>query len=179
VREAIGDHMQMMVDVWALDAAAFAVEAAHAFAPFDPGWFEEPIAGERLDDMAESRRQISMPIVTGERQIGLHHFGAALEKQAADIFSPNIVGVGGLLDFLDIARQAEAHDVLIAPHCWNSTLVGAAAMVHTCAVLPNALIGEYFPQYGCVLRDPWQNRHDGHGRPGCARRCARPVCCHG
>lgn len=147
VREAIGDEARMLLDIWALGDADHALEAAHAFAPFDPFWFEEPIAGERIDEMAEIRRQVTMPIVTGERQMGRQHFRAVLEKQAADILNPDIVGVGGLQDIIEIAGMADAFDVLVAPHCWNSTLVGAAAMVHTCAVMPNALIGEYFPQY--------------------------------
>ena len=148
VREAIGDDAPMLLDIWALDDAAYALEAAHAFAPFNPFWFEEPIAGKRLEEMAEIRRQVTMPIVTGERQMGLHHFRRVLDTGAADILNPDIVGVGGIQDMLEIARMAAAYDVQIAPHCWDSTLVATAAMVHTCAVMPNALIGEHFPQYG-------------------------------
>ncbi len=147
VRQAIGDDTRLLLDIWALDDAQYALEAAHAFAPFDPFWFEEPIAGERFDDMAEIRRSIDMPIVTGERQMGMHHFRTVLDKQAADILNPDIVGAGGILEMIEIARMADSYDVLVSPHCWNSTIVGTAAMVHTCAVLPNALIGEYFPQY--------------------------------
>ena len=43
-----------------------------------------------------------------------------------------------------------AHQVaeVIRRHArWNSTLVATAAMIHTIAVLPNAIIGEYFPHY--------------------------------
>lgn len=147
VRAAIGDDTRLLLDAWALDDAGFAVEAARAFAPFRPFWFEEPVAGERIDAMAEVRRQIDIPVVTGERQAGLHHFRAVLEGQAADILNPDIVGVGGILDMLEIARLAATYDVNVAPHNWNSTIVGVAAMAHACAVMPNALIGEYFPDY--------------------------------
>jgi len=147
VRKAIGDDMRLLLDIWALDDAQYALEAARAFAPFNPFWFEEPVAGERLDEMAEIRRSIDIPVVTGERQIGLHHFRAVLEKQAADILNPDIVGAGGILEMIEIARLADSYGALISPHCWNSTLVGTVAMVHTSAVVPNAFIGEYFPQY--------------------------------
>ena len=147
VRAAIGDDTRLLLDAWALPDAAFAVEAARAFKPFNPFWFEEPVAGERIDAMAEVRSQIALPVVTGERQAGLHHFRAVLEKGAADILNPDIVGVGGLLEMLEIARLAESYGAKVAPHCWNSTTVAVAAMAHACAVMPNALIGEYFPDY--------------------------------
>jgi galactonate dehydratase len=105
------------------------------------------VAGDRIDDMAEVRRQIDIPVVTGERQSGLHHFRAILDKQAADILNPDIVGVGGILDMLEIAQLAATYGARVAPHCWNSTTVAVAAMAHACAVMPNALIGEYFPDY--------------------------------
>jgi len=147
VRESIGDDAHLLLDAWALDDAAFAVEAALAFAPFDPFWFEEPVAGERLDEMAEVRRKVGTPIVTGERQVGLHHFRAVLEKQAADILNPDIVGVGGISGMIEIARLAESYGARVSPHCWNSTTVAVAAMAHACTVIPNALIGEYFPDF--------------------------------
>ena len=147
VREAIGDDSRLLLDAWALDDVEFAVEAALAFAPFDPFWFEEPVAGERIDDMADVRRKVGIPIVTGERQIGMHHFRAVLDKQAADILNPDIVGVGGILEMIEIARLAESYGARISPHCWDSTIVAVAAMAHACAVIANALIGEYFPDF--------------------------------
>ncbi len=147
VRAAIGSDAHLLLDAWALDDAGYALEAALSFAPYDLFWFEEPIAGERIDEMAKIRRRIDTPIVTGERQIGLHHFRAVLEGRAADILNPDIAGVGGIRDMIEIARLADSYGVRVAPHCWNSTLVGVAAMVHACAVLPNALIGEYFPDF--------------------------------
>jgi len=147
VRAAIGDDTHLLLDTWALEDADFAVEAARAFAPFNPFWLEEPVAGERIDDLAVVRGQVDVPIVTGERQAGRHHFKAVLERQAVDILNPDIVGVGGILEMLEIAELAGKHGVKIAPHCWNSPLVAVAAMAHACAVMPNALIGEYFPDY--------------------------------
>jgi galactonate dehydratase len=147
VREAIGADTRLLLDIWALDDAQDALDAAEAFAPFNPFWFEEPIAGERHDEMAEIRRRIDMPVVTGERQMGMHHFRAVLDKQAADILNPEIVGVGGIQDIIEIARLAESYDIPVAPHNWNSTIVATAAMVHTSAVVSNALIGEYFYKF--------------------------------
>lgn len=147
VRQAIGNDAHLLLDIWVLDNPDDALLAAREFAPFNPFWFEEPIAGERIDDMARIRREIDIPIVTGERQIGVHHFRSVLEKEAADILNPDILGTGGIQDMIEISRLAASYDARISPHCWNSTLVGTAAMAHTMAVLPNAVIGEYFPHF--------------------------------
>ena len=147
VRQAIGDENHLLIDVWALASPDIALQAARAFAPYDLYWFEEPVAGERVDEMAEFSRQVDMPVVTGERQVGIHHFRSVLERKAADILNPDIVAAGGVQDMIEIGRMAQSYGARMSPHCWDSTLVATAAMVQTMAVLPNALIGETFPQY--------------------------------
>ncbi|MEM1154757.1 MAG: mandelate racemase/muconate lactonizing enzyme family protein, partial [Pseudomonadota bacterium] len=147
VRDAIGNDARLMIDVWALQDAGQALAAAREFAAFDPFWFEEPVAGERLADMAAIRREVDIPIVTGERQVGLHHYRSALEQEAADILNPDIVAIGGIQDMIETAQLAASYGASISPHCWNSTLVATAAMAHFMAVMPNATVGEYFPQY--------------------------------
>ena len=153
VREAVGPGTDLLLDIWALDDPQDAIEAAHAFAPFDPFWFEEPIAGERVDEMADIRKQVELPIVTGERQVGIHHFRSVLEKQAADILNPEILGSGGIQNVLEIGQLADSYGVKVSPHCWDSTLIGTAAMIHAMAVMPNMIIGEYFPHYAAFCSE--------------------------
>ena len=148
VREAIGDDTHLLLDAWALDDAQLAADAVRAFAAFNPFWFEEPVAGERIDVMADIRRGTDIPIVTGERQVGLHHYRAVLEKQAADILNPDIVAAGGIQDMIEIAQLAQSYNARISPHCWDSPIVATAAMLQTAAVLPNILMCEYFPAFG-------------------------------
>ena len=45
---------------------------------------------------------------------------------------------------LDVAAMAQPHAVAIAPHNYNSTLVGLAATMNFSAVIPNFWIAEYF-----------------------------------
>jgi L-alanine-DL-glutamate epimerase-like enolase superfamily enzyme len=49
--------------------------------------------------------------------------------------------------YRQIAQLAEPYGARVSPHCWNSTIVAVAAMTHASAVIPNALIGEYFPDF--------------------------------
>jgi len=39
---------------------------------------------------------------------------------------------------LQIAEEAEKVGITVSPHCWNSTTIAVAAMLHVCRVMPNA-----------------------------------------
>jgi galactonate dehydratase len=71
-------------------------------------------------------------------------FAQCLAARAADILNPDIANCGGLSAMLDIAAMAAPHGVAIAPHNYNSTLIGLAATAAFSAVIPNFLIAECF-----------------------------------
>ena len=85
-----------------------------------------------------------MPIVTGEAIYSKEGFASALAARAADILNPDICNCGGISAMLDIAAMAQPHAVAIAPHNYNSTLVGAAATMQLSAMIPNFWIAEFF-----------------------------------
>jgi galactonate dehydratase len=67
-----------------------------------------------------------------------------LAARAADIINPDICNCGGISAMLDIAAMAQPHAVAVAPHNYNSTLVGLAATVQLSATIPNFWIAECF-----------------------------------
>src|SRR5204862_377563 len=52
-----------------------------------------------------------------------------------------------------IAAMAQPQAVVMAPHNYNSTLVGLAATVHVSAVIPNFRIAEYFVNFQDLCRE--------------------------
>ncbi len=76
-----------------------------------------------------------------------------LAKRAADILNPDICVVGGITAMLDIAAMAQPQAIVMAPHNYNSTLVGLAATVHFSAVIPNFRIAEYFVNFQDLCRE--------------------------
>jgi galactonate dehydratase len=115
--------------------------------PLLPYWFEEPVDGVQISALSEIREKTGLRIVTGEKQYEVAYFKSILTANAADILNPDIAGVGGLLDIMEIAAMAHDHGVKISPHCWNSMTVAAAAMFHVCASIPNAEMAEIYPEY--------------------------------
>lgn len=146
-RDAIGPDADLMLDFAIEKDHALALKAAQAFEAYDPYWIEEPVAGEYLDAMAEIRAKTTSRIVTGERQAGLPHYRNVLNMRAADVLNPDIAGAGGILEMLSIGAMAEAHGVKVSPHSWNSTTVAYMAMLHVCAVMPNAIYAELYYDY--------------------------------
>ncbi|MFK7938411.1 MAG: mandelate racemase/muconate lactonizing enzyme family protein [Roseovarius sp.] len=146
-REAVGADVDIMLDFAIEPDPRRALQAERLFAPYAPYWIEEPVTGDDPNALAEFRARTDIRVTTGERQAGVHHFRNLLEKRAADVLNPDIVGVGGILTMLDIGAMAEAHSVAMSPHNWNSTTVAFAAMLHACAVMRNAGYAELFYDY--------------------------------
>ncbi len=146
-REAVGPNVDIMLDFSVQKDPRHALRAARLFEPFNPYWIEEPVAGDDLDAMAEFRVNTNCRVTTGERQSGIRHYRTVLMKRAADVLNPDIAGAGGILEMLEIGAMADAHSVKISPHSWNSTTVAFLAMLHTCAVMRNAIYAELYYDY--------------------------------
>src|SRR5206468_1418786 len=128
-------------------APMHAVRVARLLEPFDPFWYEEPVSARDLGALAECRREIRTPIVTGEELYTRFEFREVFERRAADIINPDVCNVGGIEELREIAAMAEAYHVVVSPHNYNSTTVGLAATLHVSAAIPNFLITEYFVNF--------------------------------
>ena len=147
VRAAIGDEIDLMVDLDSQPDPGVALQVAEAIKPARPYWFEEPVEGCNVQALAKIRKASGLRVVTGEKHCNLAHLRAVLAAGAADILNPDIAGIGGILDLLEVAELADQRGFYIAPHCWNSMTVAAAAMLHVCASIPNAEMAEIYPEY--------------------------------
>ncbi|MEM1161175.1 MAG: enolase C-terminal domain-like protein, partial [Pseudomonadota bacterium] len=114
---------------------------ARRIEPYEPLWFEEPVAAEMPEQMAEVARYTSTPIATGERLTTKYEFARVLECKAAQILQPALGRVGGILEAKKIAAMAETHYAQLAPHLYCGPVEGAAnAQIAAC--IPNFLILE-------------------------------------
>jgi galactonate dehydratase len=147
VRDAIGNSIHLMVDMDSQDDLETSLFVAERIEKYRPYWFEEPVDGQDIAALSRLRKTTRMRIVTGEKNCGLPHFHSVLAADAADILNPDIAGMGGILDMLELAEEADCQDVRISPHCWNSMTIAAAAMLHICAAIPNAEMAEIYPEY--------------------------------
>jgi galactonate dehydratase len=105
---------------------------------------------ENIDLVAEVRRALPIPIVTGE---AIYSKEANAPPNAPPILNPDICAIGGITAMLDIAAVAQPQAVVMAPHNFNSTLVGMAATVHVSTVIPNFRITAYLVNFEDLCGD--------------------------
>jgi galactonate dehydratase len=147
VREAVGPDVDILVEVHRRLAPMHAIRVAHLLEPFAPFWYEEPVSARDLNGLAEAKRNIRLPVVTGEELYTKTEFRDAFEKRAADIINPDVCNCGGILELREIAAMAEVYHIAVSPHNYNSTTLGLAATLHASAGMSNFLITEYFVNF--------------------------------
>ncbi|HLF76400.1 MAG TPA: mandelate racemase/muconate lactonizing enzyme family protein, partial [Dehalococcoidia bacterium] len=144
VREAVGPDVEVLVEVHRRLAPMHAVRVAARMEEFRPYWYEEPVLADNIEALAAVRKEIRIPIVTGEALYTKFGFRPVFEQAAADIINPDVCNVGGILELKEIAAMAEAYFVAVSPHNYNSTTIGLAATIQAAATMPNFIITEYF-----------------------------------
>lgn len=147
VREAIGDNVDLMIDLWRKTQPGQAVNMAKRIEPLKITWFEEPIPSDNMEVLADIRHRISQPVVAGECIWGKRAYNTLFRAGAVDIINADISVAGGILELKEIASMAEANYIKIGPHNSNSTTVSTSAAVHAACTMPNFEILEIFPTY--------------------------------
>jgi len=153
VRDAVGPKVEILVEAHRRLAPNEAIRIAQRLEQFEPFSYEEPIDAEDIEGLAEVRRRVSLPVVTGEALYSKNQFAQVFAHRAADILNPDVCNCGGILALKEIAAMAEPRHVTISPHNYNSTSIGLASTLHASACIPNFLITEYFVNFESVGRE--------------------------
>jgi galactonate dehydratase len=153
VRKEVGDAVDVGLDLHARVFEPYkARELAEAVRPYRPMFLEEPLRPENIPALAALRREVGVPLATGEMLYTKYAFRDVLAAGAADILQPDLLLCGGLLEAKKIAAMAEAHYVTVAPHSPLGA-VSTAVAVQFAASTPNFLILEYQPDQAGPSRD--------------------------
>jgi galactonate dehydratase len=153
VREAVGDEVQLMIEVHGRLSASCAIEMGQRLIPYRPAWYEEPVTPHSLDLLHEVKQALPFPIAAGERLYMLEEFDRLTAMQACDIVQMDLAHCGGLAMGKKIAALATEHGLMVSPHCSISPVALCAAL-HFDWSTKNASIQENFGDYDV----PW--RHD-------------------
>src|SRR5206468_2664536 len=129
VHEAVGQRLQLFIEMHGRFAAHQAVEVARAIERLAPGWIEEPVRPGNLEGLRAVRRGTSLPIATGERLYGAQEFAPLFALGVVDIIQPDITQCGGILEVKKIASTAETHGIVVAPHNVGG-VVSTTAVLH-------------------------------------------------
>ena len=144
VRNAVGEEVDLLIEIHRRFSPMTAIQFAQEIEEFKIFCYEEPCPAEFLDNLSEVRNSINIPTVTGEALYTKNDFPEVFSKRCADIINPDVANTGGILELKEIASMAEAHQVAVSPHNYNSTTIALAATLHAAITMPNFLITEYF-----------------------------------
>lgn len=142
VRNAVGASIDVAVDAQLDFDVASAIKIAKAYEPYNLMWLEDPVPPENVEAMAKVTAATSTPILTGECLYTQFGFRELVQKQAADIISPDVNKAGGLIEARRIAELADMYYISVAPHC-STGPVGTVGAAHVCAAIPNFHILEF------------------------------------
>ena len=141
VREAVGDDVDIAVDLHRRLSPTMAAILVKELEPLRPLFAEEPCHPENNESLLALSRGTTVPIATGERHLTRWGFRELIEREMCAILQPDIRHCGGMLELKKISGMAEIHNMAVAPHNAAGP-VGVAASVHVMATTPNMLICE-------------------------------------
>lgn len=116
LREAVGPDIEILVEGHGRFSPSTAVKVGKALEEFEPSWFEEPLPWDHIDRYHEVRAKVNIPISGGEHFQTRFGCREMFEKEAVDIFQPDVLYFGGITEMKKAAATAETHSVLMAPH---------------------------------------------------------------
>lgn len=156
VRTAIGDDIDLMVDVTAEGTTDIMTRIGQEIEPYNLFWYEEPLDAFDVDAYKVLKDKVNIPIATGERLYTRYGFRRIVELRAVDIVQPDPGTCGGILETWRIGSMAETYNMRIAPHnCGGPVLTAAAVQVSAC--LSNFVIQEMFPYRPAIHYDIVEN----------------------
>jgi galactonate dehydratase len=150
VRDAVGDDIQILIEMHGRFTPATAVAVAGVLEPYRPEWIEEPVPPENAKALARVRSATRLPIATGERAHTMEDMRPLIEDGLVDVIQVDLTHFGGFLAMKRLAGWADAYSLLMAPHNVCGP-VGTMANVHFAVATPNYKVLEHFNDFA----DPW------------------------
>ena len=141
IRKAVGNRMDIMVELHSLWNLPTAKRIMAALEEIDPFWFEDPIRMNNADALAELARSTRVPITASETLATRYAYREFISRGAIGIVMPDLSWIGGISEARKVASFAEAHHLPIAPHDCTGPVVYTAS-VHLALNAPNTLIQE-------------------------------------
>ena len=146
IREAVGDRMEVMVELHSMWDLPPALAIARALREIRPYWCEDPIKMLDADALAIYAQRAGVPVCASETLATRPAFLELLRRGAVDFVMLDLGWCGGLGEAKKIATLAEAFQRPIAPHDCTGPIVFVASL-HLALNAPNAVFQESVRAY--------------------------------
>lgn len=152
VRRVVGKNASVMVDANQGWDVVQAERAMRAYEGLGLAWVEEPLLSDDIAGHAVLRRRVPQQLAIGENVYTAYQFNDYLRQEACDIVQADVVRVGGITPWLEIASLARVWGRPMAPHF----MLELSGQLLCC--IPNGLVledveGGSFRELGILAED--------------------------
>ncbi|MEW6755216.1 MAG: mandelate racemase/muconate lactonizing enzyme family protein [Candidatus Latescibacterota bacterium] len=155
VRQAVGDRMELMVDLHARLSPEEAVWFCQQVEPLGLLLVEDPIRSEHIGGYRTLRQHTRVPLAAGEQWAHKWDFRQPIEEELVDYVRTDVCIAGGITEARKIAAMAEAHLIKTLFHNPLGPVCTAAAL-HLDLALDNAGPQEVIFPPATMLPDVFQ-----------------------
>ena len=152
IRQAVGDDIEMCLDVHTRLDLPDAVRLCRASEPFRPFFIEDPLRAENPHLYHRLRQQTAVPLAAGEQFASKWEFREVIEDDLIDYCRVDLCIVGGLTEARKIAGWCETHAIKLATHNPLGP-VSTAACLHLNLATSNVGVQEQPRRPGTTLTD--------------------------
>jgi L-alanine-DL-glutamate epimerase-like enolase superfamily enzyme len=167
VREAVGDDIDICMDVHTRVNLADAVTLCREVEPFRPYFMEDPLRVENAQSYRNLRNRTNVPLAVGEQYSSKWDFRQIIEEELTDYARVDLCVCGGITEAKKIAGWCETHYIDLAVHNPIGP-VATSAFLHLCLSIPNFAVQELPRRPGDSMPDVVLNQpvwEDGYLLP--------------
>jgi L-alanine-DL-glutamate epimerase-like enolase superfamily enzyme len=137
IREAVGDEIQLRIDVnqgWTVQQA---IEILNKVAKYDVQFVEQPVPVADLKGLAKVKENSPVPVMADESVHSPEDATRVIKAEAVDFINIKLMKSGGILKARKIAAVAEAAKVPCMIGCMSESGIGIAAAAHLAGAIKN------------------------------------------
>lgn len=158
VRKAVGDDIDIMMDANQGMQLPAAIQLANAARDLNIFWFEEPLHRLHYDGYKTLKRQTKISLAMGEREYDTVSLLQLLERNAIDIWQPDLLRIGGVEAWRESAALAASYHIPVLPHYYKDYDVALVCSI------PNGEGVESFDWIDSLIDNPLTIK-DGYAHP--------------
>lgn len=158
VRNAVGKDIDIMIDANQGMELSAAIRLANAVSDLNIYWFEEPLDHQNFDGYMMLKRQTSISLAMGEREYDTVPLLQLLQRNAIDIWQPDLLRIGGVEAWRQSAALAAGYHIRVLPHYYKDYDVSLVCSI------PNGVGVESFDWIDPLIDHPLVLK-DGYAHP--------------
>lgn len=158
VRQAVGDDTQIMMDANQGMQLPAAIQLARKADELGIFWFEEPLDHQNFAGYEVLKNHTGISLAMGEREYDTLALKELIQRNALDIWQPDVIRIGGVEAWRESAALANCHQIPVLPHYYKDYDISLVCSV------PNGQGVESFDWIDPLIDNPADVK-DGYARP--------------